>query len=59
MTLPINRWTVAVLVTLLSIYAATRVKQEGDYDFGPQLAGFAMLILVVALWFGVLLATFL
>jgi len=46
-------------VTLLSIYAATRVKQEGDYDFGPQLAGFAMLILVVALWFGVLLATFL
>lgn len=59
MNIPINRWTIALALTIVAGFMASRVQQRGDFDFGPALAGAAALIAVVALWCGLLLATFL
>ena len=59
MTIPVNRWTISVVITALVIFSASRVRAHCDYDFGPAFAGMAALIAVGALWLGLVLATFL
>ncbi len=59
MNIPVNKWTIAVLLTGVAWAWLSRQSRQGDYDFGPAIFGFIVVVGTVALWGGLLLGSFL
>jgi hypothetical protein len=54
-SIPINVWTVSIVLTAAAWVWAARQEQRGDYDFGPAVIGAVVLIGSVCWWVALLI----